>query len=1480
MKQMPTDRAPSVFHVFLCLLIVAQNLQGFSQESHPEVKVEPSDRESRREKFWQRNRLAEQTKALADAGKLTQAISSGEQLLNLNRELHGDRSPEVTIMLACLSSWCVRNQQPEKANAAAAELLRITESLHGKEHPRTTDARWRLDYIDRIGKVTVSQLNQMEQFAADFKRHSSAGQFAEAIAVAERTLLLQEEAIGKEHPVLADTLVGLAQVLLESRRFSEAADYARQALEIRRKQLGDKHPDTISSARQLSQALLSQEQYPSAIKALELHRDLCLGAGDFQDAAHANNALGLCLRTIGKIAEAKTAFQSALEGFRKLDDADNEAQQLAFLASIDSSVSLEAESRRLWGLAQKALAQGSLDEAGRIGERALAVERLWVKDQQTEIDNSLLWLAKLYEKKRDWMEAAEKRKEILNRLKASHDDQNWRVTDARLALADVERFKEMTPAEFQQLEAANSLAAEAQKAGGNSVNLAIRNMTSTFETYGQIWGDKHLRTARVAVWLAYYHHRAGHYQMAEMVYRHAVQLHAWAVGREHPYYAETLDRFAEHYERLRNYNKAQPLRTERRDVLRDVFGELHTDYITSLDDLASLYGLAGNYDKAIALGKESLSIKERTAGRNDISCAKTLDNLGLACMEIGDFDSAESALQRSLVIRRQNNAKDEAAAQRTMQFLARLNLRKGEYTAADKLFHQAGELIKRSLGESHLEFALHLHEMGIMYVELGDYSKAEALLRRSLDIKKGAVGENHSSYTETLQNLAFVCLATGRRDDALEHYERCLTLVRIGVGKKNLRYAVLLYQVAGSYMLLDEFEKSEELYLQSLQTLRNTVGENHVTYATALGNLGLLYRAKGELEKSERAYVRSSDIFRDVCGEGSPLHTTSLDSLAALYTSMGETAKAEPIIWAVLAASKRILADSVLTLSERQQLLVSQGFRNRLDRVITMSLHTGQSRVETAKEILQWKGATLVRQRAMRLAADDPKILEKFQELQLVARQLGSLSRAPGARDSESWRKQVSDVTSRKEELESQLSRDSEAFRAAGKRVTFEEIVATIPENAVLVDYLQFSRSRTPKEKGQWEHKASLVATILRQDSDPLLVDLGPVADVNEAISTWRASLGKSGKAESAGRLIRERVWEPLLKHIGQAQIVLVSTDGALGRLPLGALPGKEPGTYLLEDHRVAMIPVPQLLPALVNDTARKKLSRELLLMGGVDYDAALDPAAPARKRRRRAARSNEKFERLPGTAGEVASIVDTYRDIFEFDQDDIVILKEARATEAQFRELAPQFYHLHLATHGFFASREKLSALSAEAIEQDRRSSPERAMLGTRDEVVAGLNPGLLSGLAFAGANREPQPDQDDGILTAQEISFLPLSGVETVVLSACETGLGPVAGGEGLLGVQRAFQVAGARTTVASLWKVDDLVTRQLMERFYRNLWEKEMSRLDALREAQLWILNNPQSLRGATLTTDAAKLPEKISRRTPPRFWAAFTLSGDWR
>src|SRR5262249_37389477 len=133
-------------------------------------------------------------------------------------------------------------------------------------------------------------------------------------------------------------------------------------------------------------------------------------------------------------------------------------------------------------------------------------------------------------------------------------------------------------------------------------------------------------------------------------------------------------------------------------------------------------------------------------------------------------------------------------------------------------------------------------------------------------------------------------------------------------------------------------------------------------------------------------------------------------------------------------------------------------------------------------------------------------------------------------------------------------------------------------------------------------------------------------------------------------------------------------------------------------------------------------------------------------------------------------------------------------------------------------------------------------------------------------------------------EVSEMDLTRLELAVLSACETGLGKVAGGEGILGLQRAFQVAGARTVIGSLWSVDDRATRDLMEAFYRSRWDDKapLPGAEALRRAHPAMLRADPK-RGVD-GVRRGMVPKGVTKadtvRVPPYYWAAFVLSGDWR
>jgi CHAT domain-containing protein len=249
----------------------------------------------------------------------------------------------------------------------------------------------------------------------------------------------------------------------------------------------------------------------------------------------------------------------------------------------------------------------------------------------------------------------------------------------------------------------------------------------------------------------------------------------------------------------------------------------------------------------------------------------------------------------------------------------------------------------------------------------------------------------------------------------------------------------------------------------------------------------------------------------------------------------------------------------------------------------------------------------------------------------------------------------------------------------------------------------------------------------------------------------------------------------------------------------------------------------------------------------------------------------------LPGTAAEVHGV----RGAAQKKALVCRTLDKEGATTAAVLAALPQARYAHLATHGFFADGSFRSAFQVDAELFKMTARGERIGAGA-------LNPMVMTGLVFAGTNKPDTPGR--GIITGEALVDLDLSGLELAVLSACETGLGDVAGGEGTFGQQRAFHLAGTRDVIASLWKVPDRPTAALMALFYQNLWDKDLPPIEALRQAQLEIYRHPQRItrlaagfRGKFVEVAGSRdklVAPAADGKAHPRLWAAFTLSGPGR
>jgi CHAT domain-containing protein len=1012
-------------------------------------------------------------------------------------------------------------------------------------------------------------------------------------------------------------------------------------------------------------------------------------------------------------------------------------------------------------------------------------------------------------------------------------------------------------------------------------------------------GEKHAWVASTMWRMGQLYAATNQYVNAEKMYVQSAEIGKQLYGPSAAY-AHTLDTLGKFYFRRDDFTKAERVFQEAGEVYRTAYGEKHKKYADNLHNLAYVYRVTGAFGRAEPLAQKAVDIY-RLLGNQPIDLAMSLDLVAKLRREMGDYREAETLYRQALTIIKEKLGEKDPLYAFVLNNLGVMYIDVGDYAQGERLCRAQAEIAKGLPGEKE-SYATSLANLGAIYRYVGDYAKAEALMRQALEVRKEASGENSMDYAISLEDMALLC--DDRKDYARAErlFEQSLEIQRRALEDKyrsDPSYAITLDSYAGMMRDKGDYLRAEPLLQEAMDIRRRGLGKDHPAYANSVENLATLRALTGDHDGALRLYQESLAIRRNALEDQHPNVAWNLRLLAAQHCRMGQVATAEPLYRQSLAISRQRIDTMFAVQSERQQLAMCQSMAPALHGYVSVAL-APESKVppdEAYQHALTWKGSVLTQQSRMRALRDAPKLKSEFDQYLSVCMRLAARSLStPTAVQRAAWLKDVEELTDAKEKLEQNLSARSEEFRRqqAAARLTPRQLQGLLPQKTALIDFLQYTHSSPlPEGKGKLQEEQRLVAFIIRSEGEIALVPLGSLAPIAETIDEWRRTIkAKRFEDRAMARKLRDILWARLEKHLEGADTILISPDGPLSRFAWAALPGKEPATYLIEERAIALVPVAQLLPQLLAANLPDKVADNggsLLTIGDVDYGGSAGAPGDVAAVSRSAAGDRRdgkfwNFVRLQQTRAEAASIAQTFQRAFP--RGKVQQLHDEEATESAFRSRAGQHRWLHLATHGYFAPPGVKSALAPPKDKEGRPAlfAPQTSLFARHG--VVGAHPGLLSGLALAGANHLPKEGEDDGILTALEVASLDLRVVEMAVFSACDTGLGEVAGGEGPLGLQRALQVSGARTAVCSLWSVDDAATRELMVRFYNELWHSDPanrpSKLKALRQAQLWMLREGGKKREGSkergFDPDAKDQPE--TDRLPPYYWAAFVLSGDWR
>ena len=972
----------------------------------------------------------------------------------------------------------------------------------------------------------------------------------------------------------------------------------------------------------------------------------------------------------------------------------------------------------------------------------------------------------------------------------------------------------------------------------------------------KVLGPDDLETARSLDRLAVVYTYIGEYAKAEPIVQEALRIRQKVLGPENPDTLTNAKILAAMHEKI----KTQPpdeatleedgarLRHERaaaasHDDLGTLYDSMDDNWVqrdpstpatekfhSLCQQVKGLYN-QGKYQEAITIAERALDVAKHAWGSESFQTRIALGNLGRLLSIVGDYAKAEPVLQEAsrveLVIFRHDI---DPSTSDGFSGLAQLYDSIGEYAKAKPLFQKALRLRQLAFGDEDPDTASALCNLGKLYMDMREYANAEPLCVGALRIFRNILGSDNP-YT-----------AQGARI------------------------------LANLYEELGEYTKAEPLYQEALQIRQKLLGSDHPDTAISLVELGTLYDSIGKCAEAEPLLRQSLPILQNAFGVEHQATTDACGSLAMVEFDLGRIDKATALARQEAAARLAILTKICAFGSEEQRL-------SYFDRFLPYGIFPQLPGAETdlATAVLRYKGVVLDSMIEDRQQVDSSRTTqgeELVKKLNLDKTELNQLNLEEVLATRNLRIQQLEDEIAKIEGEFAQQSAGGGRARAA-LSVTVEQVQSVIPDDCALVEYLRY-----PFYLGERKWEQHYGALVLLSKGAPLWIPLGRADGIEKLVRQYESLVREpTDEAELSRSLeaLHEALWAPVsLVLPNQTKRLIISPDGQLNFISFATLLNRNQ-QFLTERYDIQYVASGR---DLLRET-KSVDSQEVVLFANPDFDlpstgtltkkityadlVALNRKVFSKSRSKKNAALTAKEAMIvanmklamsevypspetekTGTTVATQSKQETVNKAADLttrgEERDVEgwRFESLQGTKIEDTELARKFvswgwkpsnftdreatkeallkirspYILHLATHGFFDKEDPTT-------QNDKVSTGKNTV--TRSNFFK--NPMHRGGLALAGAQttieawkrEEVPPVQNDGILTAEEVSTLDLQGTWLVTLSACDTGSGEARAGEGVMGLRRGFVEAGTQYLLMTLWPISDAVTVQIMSDFY---------------------------------------------------------------
>ena len=851
-------------------------------------------------------------------------------------------------------------------------------------------------------------------------------------------------------------------------------------------------------------------------------------------------------------------------------------------------------------------------------------------------------------------------------------------------------------------------------------------------------------------------------------------------------------------------------------------------YIEAIDDLdlavernsgdSYLYNLRGYY-KELLNDLEGAIIDHTAAIKNNSLEAIYYQHRGLIRSKIGDLNGAVSDFKSVF------NFGNENEIFLSITYLIDVYSRFGEYQEIPELLVKGKKLLNKiNTNESYVSL-LYAESLYNSYV--GNIDKSEALLEKCLANISKEVRSN-SFYYSACKNLLI-----GIYIDKKE-FKKAKKLIDFwsAEGQFNLAYIAFME---------NKLPKAEKI-LKRIYKLQFKDSKFKEPEPYLSGMIGSALWFQGKNKESKIYHEESLKNFKKIYGDENPILIQPLINLAMVYFNDGEYEKTDFYLRKSLDLQFKFIQKQIpfLPLSKRDKFIKTLGISYPAifsastihPKGKYLALYARLNRHGLLEEIER-------KQSEITSLQGEQKILKD--EILKITNKIASIT----SNDKDLF----NSLTIKKENLESKLYKSLPKLES--KIYSIEEIANEIPKNGVLIEYQKyrpfiFDDPEDALNEKNWE-EPRYQALLLFPNGEVETIDLGDSSTIEKYINNALISSEEYlPDAQIMWNKVATLIIEPLEKFINDKEILYVSPDAELNRIPFSAMANKK-DIFITDQFELRLITTGRELVILNKKNKLKK--NQSLVAADPNFDLKINTKDEKEFNKPRKIYNQERsFDQNAKIWGQLPATKKEGLFIAKEINANLLLKNEASALNIQKID-SPKI--IHIASHSFFLSNKEENNILSSILFSNN--------LNTKNTKFE--NPLLRSGIVLSGANFPNLNKLDDGYLTALEVSKLNWQGTELVVISGCESGIGVNKAGDGVYGLKRSIAVSGARSSMLSLWEVKDEPTAAFMESFYKKL-KSGVSRNKALFETQKEFRNHI------------------VEAWRHPNVWAAFQLSGDWR